>query len=324
MTRGVGMVLRLVTVGSVVIAVPAALAQQDYPARAIRVIYPFPPGSGFDRMIRVLSQRLAATWGQPVVVENRTGAGGTIGAELVAKSAPDGYTLLVSTASLAVNATLSPRLPVANLAPVSQLASSGIIISAHPSVPAGNLGELLALARARREGLNFGSNGTGTTSHLVGAWLQHLGGFRLTHIPYKGQTPALAAVVGGEVDVATPASGPTAAALIKARKMRGIAVTMLWKSSVLPELPLVASVFPGFDVDNWMGMWVPAGTAPAVVNKLHAELANGLQHPDFKQVLQGTDERAVGSTPAEFTTHFRREVDKYAKIIKLAGIKPEG
>ena len=125
------------------------------------------------------------------------------------------------------------------------------------------------------------------------------------------------------MDVATPAAGPTVAALIKARKLRGIAVTMLWKSSVLPELPLVASVFPGFDVDNWMGLWVPAGTAPAIINKLHAELANGLQHPDFKQLQQGTDERAVGSTPAEFTAHFRREIDKYAKIIKVAGIKPE-
>jgi tripartite-type tricarboxylate transporter receptor subunit TctC len=249
MTSKMRNVLSFVAFASATVGVPPALAQQDYPARTIRVI---------------------------------------------------------------------------NLVPVSQLVSSGMILAVHPSVPARNLSEFLALAKRRREGLNFGSNGSGTTSHLVGEWLQHLGGFRFTHVPYKGYTPALAAILGGEVDVITPGAGTTAAELIKAGKLRGIAVTMLRKSSVLPELPLVASVFPGFDVDNWMGMWAPAGTAPAIIDKLYAELANGMQHPDFNQVLErGGDDRAVGSTPAEFTAHFRCEIDKYAKIIRVAGIKPE-
>lgn len=324
MIKNVRTVLSWVAVAYATIAASPALARQDYPSKTIRVIYPSAPGSAFEGMTRILSQRLSVTWGQPVVVENRPGAGGTIATEFVARSAPDGYTLLVSTASVAVNATLFPRVRVDNLVPVSHLVSAGMILAIHPLVPARNLSEFLALAKARKEGLNFGSNGTGTTSHLVGAWLQHLGGFRFTHVPYKGYSPALTAILGGDVDVITPGAGKTAAGLIKAGKLRGIAVTMLRKSLVLPELPLVASVFPGFDVDNWMGMWVPAGTAPALVDKLNAELANGLQHPDFKQMLvRGGDDRAVGSTPAEFTAHFRREIDKFAKIIKVAGIKPE-
>lgn len=323
MTRGVVTVLASVAVAYATIAIPPALAQQEYPTRTIRIIYPFAPGSGNEGMARALGQRLATAWGQPVVVENRTGAGGTIGAELVAKSAPDGYTLLISTASLAVNATLFPKLPIDNLAPVSQLISNGIILVVHPSVPAQNLSEFLALAKTRKEGLNFGSNGTGTTSHLAVAWLQQLGRLRITHVPYKGASPALAAILGGEVEVATPGAGPATVGLIKARKLRGIAVTMLWKSSAHPELPLLASVFPGFDIDNWMGMWAPVGTVPAITNKLQAELTNSLQHPDIKQVLQRGDDRAVGSTPTEFAAHFKREIDKYAKVIKLAGIKPE-
>jgi tripartite-type tricarboxylate transporter receptor subunit TctC len=325
MTSDVRIVLSLVTVASATIAIPPVLAQQDYPARPIRVIYPFAAGSGNDGMARLLSQRLTEAWGQPATVENRVGAGGTVAAELVAKSAPDGYTLLFSTASLAVNATLFPKLPVDHLAPVSQINSDGIAIVVHPSVPARNLTELLALAKTRPDALNFGSNGTGTTSHLAIAWLQQAAGVRFTHVPYKGTSPALAAILGGEVAMATPYGACWLAPYVAAGKLRGIAVTTLSRSKVMSELPTVASMFPGFDVDNWLGLFAPAGTPPAIISKLHGEVAKALQHPAAQKLVQQcADLRFVGSTPAEFTTHFRREIDKYAKIIKAAGIKPEG
>lgn len=324
MTSGVRIILDLVAVAFATIAVSPAVAQQDYPARGIRVIYPFATGSGNDGQARLLSQRFTEAWGQPAVVENRVGAGGTIAAELVTKSAPDGYTLLFSTASLAVNATLFPKLPVDHLAPVSQINSDDIAIVVHPSVPARNLKELLALAKARPDALNFGSNGTGTTSHLAIAWLQQIAGVRFTHIPYKGAIPALAAFLGGEVALATPFGACGLAPYAAAGKLRGIAVTTSSRSRVMPELPTVASMFPGFNVDNWLGLFAPAGTPPAITSKLHGEVVKALQHPAAQKLVQQcADLQFVGSTPAEFTAHFRREIDKYAKIIKAAGIKPE-
>ena len=318
-TRGL---LRAAAGALAIVLVHPAMAQQEYPARSIRVIYPFAPGSGNDGIARVLSQRLTVAWGQAVVVDNRAGAGGTIGAEMVAKSATDGYTLLVSTAALAVNVTLFPKLPLRDLAPITQITSGGIAIVVHPSVPARNLKELLALAKARKDGLNFGSNGPGTTSHLAGVWLQQLSGLKFTHIPYKGGSAALTAVIGGEVEIAIQGSG-SVQALIATNKLRGIAVTTLRKSRVLPDLPLVASVFPGFDVDNWVAMWAPVGTPPAIINKIHAEVVKSLQHADARPSFQVGDNQPVGSTPAEFAAHLSREIDKYAKIIKASGAKSD-
>ena len=318
-TRGL---LRAAAGALAIVLVHPAMAQQEYPARSIRVIYPFAPGSGNDGIARVLSQRLTVAWGQAVVVDNRAGAGGTIGAEMVAKSAADGYTLLVSTAALAVNVTLFPKLPLRDLAPITQITSGGIAIVVHPSVPARNLKELLALAKARKDGLNFGSNGPGTTSHLAGVWLQQLSGLKFTHIPYKGGSAALTAVIGGEVEIAIQGSG-SVQALIATNKLRGIAVTTLRKSRVLPDLPLVASVFPGFDVDNWVAMWAPAGTPPAIINKIHTEVVKSLQHADARPSFQVGDNQPVGSTPAEFAAHLSREIDKYAKIIKASGAKSD-
>ena len=297
-------------------------AQQDYPTRPIRIIYPFAAGSGNDGVARLVAQRLSAAWGQPVVVDNRTGVGGTIGAELVAKSAPDGYTLLITTASMAVNATLFPKLPVRELVPVSHISSNSIAIAVHPSVPARTLKELIGLAKSRKEGLNFGSNGVGTTTHLAGAWLQLASGLKFNHIPYKGAVPATAALLSGEVDIAFP-SPSTARALMNAKKIYAVAVTGLRRSELLPEVPTVASVYPGFNVDNWAAMWAPPGTPSVIVNKLHAEIAKSLQHPDFRNYLQRLDNTAVGSTPAEFTQFLGQEIDKYAKLIKLSGAKAD-
>jgi tripartite-type tricarboxylate transporter receptor subunit TctC len=315
-------VIRALVIGLCILAVQSAQAQQDYPVKPIRIIYPFAAGSGNDGVARLVAQRLSAAWGQPVVVENRTGVGGTIGAEYVAKSPPDGYTLLVSTASMAVNATLFPKLPVRELVPVSQMSSNSIAICVHPSVPARTFKELIGLAKSRREGLNFGSNGVGTTTHLAGAWLQLASGLRFNHIPYKGAVPATAALLSGEVDIAFP-SPATARELMRARKIYAVAVTTLRRSELLPELPTVASVYPGFDVDNWVAMWAPPGTSSAIVNKLQVEIAKGLQHPDVRNYLRRLDNPAVGSTPAEFTQVLGQEIDKYAKLIKLSGAKAD-
>jgi tripartite-type tricarboxylate transporter receptor subunit TctC len=306
------------------IALPA-MAQQDYPNRSIRIVLPFAPGAGTDSLARLLSQRFYAAWGQTVPVDNRPGAGGNIGAELVVKSPPDGYTLLMSTASTTVNVTLFPKLSFdmrKDLAPITQVASAPIVIVVHPSVPAKNLRELLALAKTRKEGLNFGSNGTGTTSHLAGEWLQQLSGLKFTHIPYKGASAAMASLLGGEIEIGFPSS-TSARPLIAANKLRGIAVTTIRKAEVLPDLPTVASVYPGFDVDNWFALWAPAGTPVAIINKIHAEVVKSLQHPDMKNYMQREGAEPVGSTPAEFAAHISREIDKYAKIIKMSGARPD-
>jgi tripartite-type tricarboxylate transporter receptor subunit TctC len=306
------------------LALPA-VAQQDYPNRSIRIVLPFAPGAGTDSLARLLSQRFYAAWGQTVPVDNRPGAGGNIGAEMVVKSPPDGYTLLMSTASTTVNVTLFPKLSFdmrRDLAPITQVASAPIVIVVHPSVPAKNLKELLALAKTRKEGLNFGSNGTGTTSHLAGEWLQQLSGLKFTHIPYKGASAAMASLLGGEIEIGFPSS-TSARPLIAANKLRGLAVTTIRKAEVLPDLPTVASVYPGFDVDNWFALWAPAGTPVAIINKIHAEVVKSLQHPDMKNYMQREGAEPVGSTPAEFAAHISREIEKYAKIIKMSGAKPE-
>lgn len=298
---------------------------QDYPNRPIRIVLPFSPGAGTDLLARLLSQRFFATWGQTVPVDNRTGAGGNIGAEIVVKSAPDGYTLLMSTASLAVNVTLYPKMPFSlqkDLAPITQVASAPIVAVVHPSVPARTIQELVALAKARKEGINYGSNGTGTTSHLAAELLKQVSGGKLTHIPYKGASAALASLLSGEIEMGFPSS-TSARPLISAGKIRGLAVTTKRKSSVLPDLPTVDSIYPGFDVDNWFALWAPAGTPPAIIAKIQAEVVKSLQHQDMKNYMQREGAEPVGSTTAEFTVFVAREIEKYAKIVKASGAKPD-
>jgi tripartite-type tricarboxylate transporter receptor subunit TctC len=304
---------------------PAA-AQQDYPNRPIRIILPFSPGAGTDLLARLLSQRFYATWGHVVTVDNRTGAGGNIGADLVAKSAPDGYTLLMTTASVAVNVTLYPKMPYVlqrDLAPITLVGSAPIVVVVHPSVPVRNMRELLALAKARKDGLNYGSNGTGTTSHLAGELLRQVSGAQLTHIPYKGASAAMTALLSGEVEMGFPSS-TSARPLIGAGKVRGLAVTTKLRSSVLPDLPTVDSIYPGFDVDNWFGLWAPAGTPPVIIAKIQAEVVKSLQHQDLKNYMQREGAEPVGNSTAEFTAFIAREVEKFAKIVKASGAKPEG
>jgi len=304
---------------------PTGAIAQDYPNRPIRIIVPFAAGGGTDILARLLAQRMNETFGQPVLVENRAGAGGNIGAELVVKSAPDGYTLMMSTASTAVNRTLYPKISFdvrQHLTAVSQMASSVIVLTTHPSVPARNVKELVALSAKTRGGLNFGSNGVGTTSHLSGVLLSQMARITLNHIPYKGVAPAMTALLGGEVEIAFPAV-IGAAPHVRNNRIRGLAVTTKRKSSVLPELPTLDSMYPGFDIFNWFVLFAPAGTPQPIVGRLHAEVVKALQHPDVKTFMTRDGADAVGNSPAEAAAFISQEVEKFAKIVRSAGITPE-
>ena len=316
--------IALVASAALVCLAPAVRAA-DYPTKPITMMIGFAPGGPSDVMARILTRKMEEILKQPLVIENRAGAGGNIGAELVVKSPPDGYTLMLSTASTAVNRTLYPKLTFdlrKDLVAISQMASSVIVLTTHPSVPARSVKELVALARNTKGGLNFGSNGTGTTSHLCGVQLNQMARIQLSHIPYKGVAPAITALLSGEVEIAFPAV-LAAAQHIRSGRMRGLAVTTKRKSTVLPELPTLDSMYPGFDIYNWFVLFAPAGTSQAIVNRLNAEVVKALQHPDVKTFMDREGADAVGSSPAEAAAFINGEVEKFAKIIRSAGVTLE-
>jgi len=309
---------------SVLVSATVAVAQ-DYPTRSVRIILPFPPGGGTDVFARVLAVRLTEALGQTTLVDNRPGASGNIGAELTAKSPADGHTLMVTTSAVAANVTLYPKAsfdPRKDLVAITQLGSTSSVLSVHPSVPARTPQELVALSKRTKGGLNFGSNGSGTSSHLAGVMFGHVAGAALNHVPYKGAAPALNALLGGEVEVAFPGVN-SVQPLLRAGKVRALAVSTKRRSAALPDLPTLDSIYPGVDVDQWFLSFVPAGTPPAIVTRLHAELTRALQHPEVKTFMSREGIEPVGSTPAEAAAFLAREIDKIGKLIKLAGIKAE-
>jgi len=310
---------------STTIIAATPIAAQDYPSRPIRIIVPFSPGGGSDLLARLLAQRFQASMGQAVTVDNRAGAGGNIGADLTAKSPPDGYTLMLSTASLTVNVTLYPKLPFdarRDLVPITQIASSPVVLTMHPSIPVRTVTELVALSRTAKGGLNYASGGNGTTSHLAGVLLQQVSGMQLTHVPYKGAGSQMAAQVSGEVELGFSVVIPVQPYL-RAGKLRALAVCSRRKSSALPDVPTVDSTYPGFDIDNWYGLFAPGGTPATIVSRLHAEIVKDLQHPDVSGFMQREGAERVGSSPAEFAALFGRDIDKYAKIVKSSGARPD-
>jgi tripartite-type tricarboxylate transporter receptor subunit TctC len=314
-----------------VVAIAAALtlapdaAAQAWPARPVRIVMPFSPGGGADIMGRLFAKRFTETLGQTFVAENRAGAGGLIGAEIVAKSPPDGYNILVTTASLSVNVNLHKRLafdPVRELAPVSLLTSVPLVLVVHPSVPARSLRELVALAKKRPDGMNAGTNGAGTTSHLAVEMLKQAAGIEVTHIHYKGGGPAMIATLAGETDFRFT-SVLTSIPHIRNGKIRPLAVTTAKRSSILPELPTLASTYPGVECDQWYAMFVPAGVAKEILARLHAETVKALALPEVRDYLIKDGAEPVGSTPEELGAFFRREVAKYANIIAVAKIQAD-
>jgi tripartite-type tricarboxylate transporter receptor subunit TctC len=308
---------------------PRLLAQaEDYPNRPIRLVVPFAPGGGTDIVARFLGVKMTEAWKQPVVVDNRAGANGTIGAELVAKSPPDGYTLTMITASHSVNVTLQgtkhPYDLLKDFAPVSQVTRQPYVLVVNPNLPAKSVKELMALAKARPGKLTYGSSGIGGTSHLSGALLGVLGDVELTHIPYKGGEPAMTAIVAGQIDMLF-STLLQSRGLIRGRKLRPLAVTTPNRSPAMPELPtMMQAGVPRYEVVGWYGVLAPAGTPRAIVQKLNREIARIVHLPDVAEKIAADGSEPVGNTPEEFGAHIKAEVEKWRDLIQKTGIRPEG
>jgi tripartite-type tricarboxylate transporter receptor subunit TctC len=305
-------------------AAPAAHAQ--YPAKPLRLIVPFPPGGGTDAMARTLAPKLGEGLGQQVVIDNRGGAGATIGTELAAKSQPDGYTLFLMTVTNAVSMSLYPNLKfdlVRDFAPVTKLATTPHVLVVHPSVPARTVKELIAVAKARPGSLVYSSSGTGSVSHLAGEYFGFLTGTRMLHVPYKGGGPSVTALVSGEVAVGF-ATMPSVLAQVKAGRLRGIAMTTAQKSSALPGLPTVGDAgIANYDVGSWYGLSVPTGTSREIITRLHDVTLKLLALPDVKERLAVSGFEVLVSTPEQYGEFVRAEVERWGKVVKASGAKAE-
>jgi tripartite-type tricarboxylate transporter receptor subunit TctC len=308
------------------IAGSGVVLAQEYPAKAIRVVVPFPPGGGTDLMARSIMQKLGEILGTTVVIDNRGGAGGSIGSELVAKSPADGYTVLIVSGAHAINPSIYPKLPydsVRDFAPVTMFTSGPGLLVVHPSVPAKSVKEFVALAKSRPGQLNYASAGIGTPPHLAGELFKTMAGVNIVHVPYKGNGPAYTDLLGGHVSVMFPTI-PTAIPHVRAGKLRALAVTTQKRTAITPELPTISeSGVPGYDVSSWYGLLAPAGTPPAVVAKLQREIARVLRLPDVSEKLTSQGLDLVGNTPDEFAAIIKSEIVKWAKVAKASGAKAE-
>ena len=317
---------RSLTIASMLacILVPMTPAlSQEYPSRSVRMIVPFPPGGGTDIVARSLSQKMTDNLKQSVLVDNRPGAGGSLGAELAVRAAPDGYTILMVSASYAVNASLYKLAfdPVKDLAAVTQVATLPAVLVVHASVPANNIKTLIALAQARPGQLNYASSGNGSSPHLAGQLFTIMTRTSMIHVPYKGGGPAIADLVGGQVQVMF-STVVQALPHIKSGKLKALAVSSLNRISALPEVPTIdESGVPGYDETNWLGVLVPKATPRPVVDRLHKEIVQHLSSPDLKSRLSAEGAEAVGSRPAEFERKIASDVEKYTRIVKESGIK---
>ena len=299
---------------------------QAYPARAIRLIAHSSPGGTSDILGRLMAHKLTEALGQQVVVENRAGASGIIGVEVAAKSAPDGYTMLITQTSIAINPSMFAKLPynaLRDFAPITQLVAAPNVLVVHPSVPATSVKEFIALAKAKPGSLINGSPGQGTSPHLSAELFKIMAGIKLDHVQYKGAGQAVLSLLAGEVPVmfTTP---PTAMPYLKAGRLRPLGVTTTTRIEALPDVPAISEAgVPGYESVQWFGMLVPAGTPRLIIDRLHQELTRGLRAPDMKERLNSLGLDGVGSTPEEFTAYIRSETEKWAKVIKAMGIKAE-
>jgi len=318
------MVLLRTTVAAVALLIPVSALSQAWPAKPVRIIVPFGPGGGTDIQARVLTAVFHEHTGQSFIVENRAGASGLIGAEIAAGAAPDGYTLLFSTATLTINTTLyGSRMridPLKDLEPISWLTSTPLVLVVHPSVPAKSVQELIALAKRQPAYLNSGVNVPGSTSHLSAEMLKQVAGIEAIIVPYKGGGPAITALISGEIDYLF-ATGPVASAARKSGRARALAVTTAKKASAFPDLPTMNTFYPGFESDNWYAMWFPAGTPRDIVAKMNGLIVKSMQNGKVREfmVKEGLD--PVGSAPEELSAQMKREIVKYAEVIRKGNIK---
>ena len=301
---------------------------QTYPAKPLRIIVPFAAGGGADLVARTVGAKLTEALGQPVVVDNRTGAAGSIGAEIAARAPSDGHTLLLgSNGPLAINPSLYAKLPydaARDFAPVALVTVMPFLLVTHPSLPVKSVKELVALAKAKPGELNYASPGSGSSTHLANELLKSMTGMSIAHVPYKGVAPAAADLISGQVQMM---SGDLATLLphVKSGRMRALAVTSARRSALLPQMPTVAeSGVAGYDASGWFGVLVPAGTPPAVVERLNATIVKGVAAPDARERLGTLGGDVATGTPADFGAHLRTEAAKWGKVIRALGLKADG
>jgi tripartite-type tricarboxylate transporter receptor subunit TctC len=299
----------------------------DYPSRPIHLIVPFAPGGGTDIVARTIGQKLGEAWKQPVVVENRSGGNGTIGANAVAKSAPDGYTLSMITASHSVNVTLQghkhPYDLLKDFAPISQVTTQPYVLVVNPKLPAHSVKELIALAKAQPGKLTYGSSGVGGTSHLSGALFCALADIQMTHVPYRGGEPAMADVISGQIDMLF-STRLQSRGFVDAGRLRPLAVTTRTRSPAMPDLPTMQEAgVPGYEVAGWYGVLAPAHTPPEIVAKLNREIVRIVHLPDVTEKMAADGSEPVGSSPGEFAAHIKSEVEKWRDLIHKTGIHTE-
>lgn len=316
-----GLVAALALVGT-----GAAMAQDRFPSKPIRMVLPFPPGGVTDLLARALAEKLAPRLGQPVIVDNKPGAGTVLASDLVAKAPADGYTLLLAASSLGTAPLIYEKVsydPIKSFTPVTQVASVVHVLVVNPSLPVKSVKELVDYAKANPGKLNYSSTGTGTSTHLEGELFKSMANVFMVHIPYRGSGPALTELVGGQVNVmfdALGSSGP----FIKANKLRALAVTTASRSPSIPELPTVAeSGLVGYEAMPWLGLVAPAGTPAPVVDRIYKEVQKILQEPEVRERFKGWGLDIIGNSPSEFASFIRRDVDQWTKVIRSAGIKAD-
>jgi len=297
----------------------------EYPVKAIRMILPSAPGSGPDIMARIIGQKLTEAWGQPVVVEARPGAGGIIGSEAVARSAPDGYTLIMGNAgSHSVNPSLYPKLPydpLRDFAPVVLVSSAPNILIVHPSLPVKSVEDLIALAKARPGQLTFGSGGNGSTAHLSGEMFRMLADIKIRHVPFKGAPAAVIGVMAGDISMAI-LNLPPALPHVKSGKLKALGVSTPKRFAAVPELPTIAeSGLPGYSAETWYGVLAPAGTPREIILKLNAEIVKSLRTEELKMRIASDGGEVIGSTPEEFTAVMKTDIAKWAKVVQASGAR---
>ena len=305
---------------------PAAVdAGAPYPNRPIRILVPNSPGSGADIVTRLVGNRLTAAWGQQVVIDNRAGASGNIAAEIAARAAPDGYTLLMITSQQSIVAAMFEKLNydlVKDYSPISLLASAPHILVVHPSVPAASVKELIALARSKPGQLNYASSGAGTGVHLATEVFKSVTGTDMVHVPYKGTAPALTGTMGGQVQLTIMIATAVIPA-IKSGKVRALGVTSLKRTPLAPEVPTISEFVPGYEWTGWYGLVAPRGTPRHIIAKLNAEQLSALKTPEFQERLTSLGADPIGTTPEEYAAHIRRQVEKMRVAIKVSGAKPD-
>jgi len=314
-----------VVCGGALLGLPAVAFGQAYPAKPIRIVVPFLAGGASDSVGRLVSTRLPELLQQQVIVENRAGAGGTIGAELVARAAPDGYVLLIGNIGvISVAPSVFSRLPydpVKDFAPITNLVAGPNFVLAHPALPARNIKELVALAKARPGELNFASAGPGQVSHIAGELFKTMAGVNVTFVFYKGQAAYIPEIVGGQIPLAF-STVPEMLGFVQSGRLRALAVTSTRRINVAPDVPTVAeSGVPGYEVLNWNGILAPANTPRDVVNRLHRDISRIMQNPELQKLVESQGNYVVADTPAEFAEFIRRETDKWGKVMKNAGVK---